>query len=248
MSEGENNLSYYDQLLHEEWKNKRLEILKRDGYKCQHCQNLKIIKLCNPGLITRSFQNLSCDLYDLESCKLEAADIYDITYKNLPNYSRICFYHQVNGRKVVLGYLENLIPVDRNVVATSLDEDSEETINFWNAYYQVDQAKLILQNINTEMLEWHYVFNLQIHHKYYQKGLLAWEYPNQALVTLCWDCHEELHKNSTIPELDENGNQLRLLTCCPKCHGAGWFPQYKHVENGVCFKCSGLRFTNVVKA
>jgi 5-methylcytosine-specific restriction endonuclease McrA len=247
VSNSHNILSYHDQLLNEEWKNKRLEILKRDEYKCQHCQNLKIVKICNPGLITMSFQNQSCSLLDLKTLTSNSASLYDKTYKHIPEHSKICFYHQENGKKVVFGYLENLIPVNRNIAVTSLDEDSEETINFWNAYYRVDQARLILQNIKPEMFDWQYVFNMHIHHKYYQKGLLAWEYPDAALITLCWDCHEELHKNATVPELDENGNQIRLLTCCPKCHGAGWLPQYKHVENGICFKCDGRRFTNFVK-
>lgn len=31
---------------------------------------------------------------------------------------------------------------------------------------------------------------LQVHHKYYLPDLMAWEYPNEALITLCKDCHE----------------------------------------------------------
>lgn len=31
---------------------------------------------------------------------------------------------------------------------------------------------------------------LEIHHRYYQKGLMAWEYPEASLVCLCKDCHE----------------------------------------------------------
>lgn len=30
---------------------------------------------------------------------------------------------------------------------------------------------------------------LHIHHKYYT-SIEPWEYPNTALITLCWDCHE----------------------------------------------------------
>lgn len=30
---------------------------------------------------------------------------------------------------------------------------------------------------------------LQVHHKYYEKGLYAWEYPDHALITLCAECH-----------------------------------------------------------
>lgn len=31
---------------------------------------------------------------------------------------------------------------------------------------------------------------LSVHHKYYEKGKQPWEYKNEALVTLCKDCHE----------------------------------------------------------
>jgi ribosomal protein S27AE len=31
---------------------------------------------------------------------------------------------------------------------------------------------------------------LQVHHRYYCNGSDPWEYPNDALLTLCRDCHE----------------------------------------------------------
>jgi len=31
---------------------------------------------------------------------------------------------------------------------------------------------------------------LAVHHRYYIGGKEPWEYPDEALVTLCWDCHE----------------------------------------------------------
>ena len=30
---------------------------------------------------------------------------------------------------------------------------------------------------------------LHVHHKYYKKTLMAWEYPDEALITLCFKCH-----------------------------------------------------------
>lgn len=32
--------------------------------------------------------------------------------------------------------------------------------------------------------------NLQIHHGYYERGLMPWEYPAEALYCLCDNCHE----------------------------------------------------------
>lgn len=32
---------------------------------------------------------------------------------------------------------------------------------------------------------------LHVHHMYYEKGKMPWEYDNSALVTYCWECHED---------------------------------------------------------
>lgn len=34
---------------------------------------------------------------------------------------------------------------------------------------------------------------LHVHHKRYISGRMAWEYPNDYLVTLCEECHGKLH-------------------------------------------------------
>ena len=46
--------------------------------------------------------------------------------------------------------------------------------------------------------------NLQIHHKYYNKypdgsWARAWDYPDNALMVLCCDCHKKYHKNHKSP-------------------------------------------------
>ncbi len=99
-------------------------------------------------------------------------------------------------------------------------------------------------NVKEENHTWLAVKDLHIHHKYYQVDKFAWEYPNDALITLCWDCHEKLHKNTEIEIRDINNNLIRRRTVCSRCYGAGYFPEYNHVQNGVCFKCGGSRFEN----
>jgi len=39
---------------------------------------------------------------------------------------------------------------------------------------------------------------LNIHHKYYAKDLFPWSYPDEALVTLCSQCHEYLHSGDSF--------------------------------------------------
>lgn len=95
--------------------------------------------------------------------------------------------------------------------------------------------------------KWLYVKNLHIHHKYYQKGKLPWEYPDEALVTLCWSCHESLHSKETVSYYDESMNLISSLTPCDRCFGAGEFPEYHHVQNGICFKCGGAKYMEFIK-
>jgi hypothetical protein len=88
---------------------------------------------------------------------------------------------------------------------------------------------------------------LHVHHKYYQSGLYPWEYPDDALLTLCVVCHENLHKNEKVPFLDENGNQISLLTPCSKCSGEGMIPEYTHVQSGICFQCGGAKYVELIE-
>lgn len=36
---------------------------------------------------------------------------------------------------------------------------------------------------------------LVVHHKYYDKKLMPWEYPEKCYMTLCNSCHEQYHKD-----------------------------------------------------
>lgn len=83
---------------------------------------------------------------------------------------------------------------------------------------------------------------LNVHHKVYRENKKAWEYPDNDLITLCWSCHEQLHKNVKIACYSESGEYKGVLTPCSRCFGAGWFPEYKHVQNGICFRCWGKRY------
>ena len=82
---------------------------------------------------------------------------------------------------------------------------------------------------------------LNVHHKYYIKDKAPWEYEDDALITLCEDCHQKAH-HSHIPiyrEIDSNRILYTNTSTCDRCNGTGYLPQYRHVENGICFKCWG---------
>lgn len=81
---------------------------------------------------------------------------------------------------------------------------------------------------------------LHVHHKFYILSRLPWEYDNSALTTLCHQCHHELHEKETVPvyHTEQRTNGVKLDSC-GRCGGQRIFPEYMHVQNGVCFQCGG---------
>lgn len=90
--------------------------------------------------------------------------------------------------------------------------------------------------------------NLQVHHKYYIYGHKAWEYPDDALVTLCGSCHRKMH-NLYIPAYFKDNKKTTKLSykpCC-RCNGVGYLKQYEHIDDGICFRCMGSGLDEVCK-
>ncbi len=86
-----------------------------------------------------------------------------------------------------------------------------------------------------------------VHHKYYILNALAWDYPDNALELLCHKCHFEFHKKNIVPiYLNNKLNDIMRCTPCYRCFGAGHFPEYNYVENGVCFRCRGARYEELI--
>lgn len=85
---------------------------------------------------------------------------------------------------------------------------------------------------------------LHVHHKFYIEGHDPWEYNDSDLVTLCERCHSDLHDTHAVPFYQEKNGRLYQLVKdpCSRCNGAGYFPEYRHVQRGVCFRCLGQRF------
>ncbi len=84
---------------------------------------------------------------------------------------------------------------------------------------------------------------LQVHHKYYILDKLPWDYPEESLITLCINCHQKIHDNSSIPIFSDDTltNQLEN-TKCRTCNGSGYRPEYHYYMNGICFDCGGSRY------
>lgn len=89
---------------------------------------------------------------------------------------------------------------------------------------------------------------LQIHHKHYILNKLPWEYRDSDLQTVCNWCHWDIHCNEKVNTfMLIDGVLIKTsLTPCYKCKGAGWFPEYVHIESGICFRCLGQKFEELI--
>ena len=93
---------------------------------------------------------------------------------------------------------------------------------------------------------------LHVHHTIYIQGYTPWEYLDQFLITLCEECHTKTHDRNEVRVYHETelfkvtglvGDlDPTALRPCTRCLGAGIFPQWNHIQGGVCFRCRGNRY------
>lgn len=90
---------------------------------------------------------------------------------------------------------------------------------------------------------------LEVHHRYYVYNTSPWNYPDEALITLCKDCHTLIHETySPLIYTVQNDKYVRMnFTPCNKCGGRGYIKEYKHIEGGICFRCRGHRFEELIR-
>lgn len=86
---------------------------------------------------------------------------------------------------------------------------------------------------------------LHVHHHYYVLGKAPWEYADDALITLCPDCHVSVHKKGTTPVYSHEHRRVVYLSACIRCGGRGHLPQYRHVQGGICFRCRGAALEGI---
>ncbi len=90
---------------------------------------------------------------------------------------------------------------------------------------------------------------LHVHHMFYLEGRLPWDYDNENLITFCCECHRKWHLENPVKyfSFDSEGRLIeKHYNICKRCSGAGWFPEYKNVDNGICFRCNGRRYEELI--
>lgn len=81
---------------------------------------------------------------------------------------------------------------------------------------------------------------LHVHHKYYINDHYPWQYEDEALITVCMECHEKIHKTEEITVYVSIDNKKILPTKrCSRCNAKGYLNEYKYHMRGICFSCEG---------
>jgi len=249
-------MSYQDDLNSHEWRSKRKKILLRDNLKCTKCHNEELIKDCSIGLLKYNGTNDNGTLfkyYAYSSSELFSKKVFIKKGTVLTPFGSTAFNliyidpefdNEPFARVVAIRELQQI--KDERPSRNTIPDIYELPLSIYDEKFK--QSAESLKGKMSENYNWKYVPALHVHHSYYQENLLPWEYPDSSLQTLCWVCHEEFHTEQTVPFLDKLGRQFSALTPCTRCYGAGWFPEYKHIEEGICFRCRGAKYEELIQA
>ncbi|MFC6996389.1 hypothetical protein [Rufibacter roseus] len=226
-------MNYQEQLSSDNWQAKRVAILKRDNKRCLLCRNGNLFSYGEIAYINGFMPSKTGTAVDLKLS--DSREIYAFIPRGvMPKVD--------NGLLVVISRqskreLEN---IEKEAVVFLAVENHTEGLYDRQDKFEANIDEL--KSFDLETVKWGYIGGLHIHHTYYQHGLLAWEYPDEALQTLCYICHEQTHKAGKTPVRGADGRVIGEYHNCDRCNGAGYFPRYRHVNGGVCFRCKGARY------
>ena len=212
-------MNYKEELARFEWQEKRELILERDNYQCIECNQKRSDFLG----FDYEFGVLDYVEFTIKGYVVKRSGVnlekLELSFNNL---SIKCDF--------LIGNLKN-VQLNKLKIAKQWREPKNPLM------YKINSLELVCFS-EDEYVESDF-FDLNIHHKYYQVGKKAWEYSNDALVTLCANCHHIEHQTNEIPILDAKGLVIGFANKCDRCDGSGVILDYKYYHNGICFKCNG---------
>ncbi len=246
--------TYKELLESPEWQERRVEILTRDRFRCQQCFNEKVLDELKIGLLEHKHVHTRQLLIYLPDgtttsgwCNREMHDA--IRENNIIAFTQEEQFINIVGRR-------GLKPDEMEVYVTIPNRKRQEyaerlVAQYYNSGSQPGECPdtkptHFINILPVNISKWRLFKGLHVHHHYYQDGAYPWEYNDDALITLCIHCHHALHKEKKVPRKDANGKDYATLTPCTRCDGAGWFEQYHHVEQGICFECRGAKYRELI--
>ncbi len=164
--------------------------------------------------------------------QLNTKEWHDKRNKIIARDSNFC--QQCNGQCV------DLIEFNESYIFKEVDVIETIKIPYTNDIIELETSEIKMVKVTNPLFA-------HIHHKYYSGESLAWEYPDDALILLCHKCHSNFHRDNKVPYYEnETMEDVLELTPCSRCYGAGHFAEYNHVENGICFRCRGARYEELI--
>jgi len=228
----------------DEWREKRNHIVNRDENKCQKCNNESYINNSELDLYMSFQTTISAKKGNFILLRGEderfvrkidcTTESFKSTFQKGINF---CFLN--NSKYLIAVFQLDLCNTNKKKNSAFLEE-LLKIENFTMKGHRSDQLSKTLSKYQN-LFKWPHTKYLNVHHKFYQKGNMPWEYEDEAFVTLCGACHQKTHEEETIYLYNENGKKI-ILTPCDRCDGTGEKPEYHYVQNGICFKCRGSRF------
>lgn len=257
-------MNYSDLLKSDEWKKKRKKILERDNYECQRCGVAK-----NKDLRTQALTVSSKDFGLFK--KIEFVSDHGLNSNVisliLPNDKKILaktnFPNGDLDKGLDYAFVINLAFKNSIIYpyngSTLFDSKNNIFHGQSNTFFHNTISKK-LKDSNTEIDKegiWFVPKDkinefakdnvlLHVHHKCYRQNIEIWNQKDEEYVTLCNVCHSIVHHNQLIPYYDGNGNIFQYMTPCPKCDGRRRLECYKHVDNGICYRCMGTGKINTL--
>lgn len=249
-------LDYPEQLKTDEWKSLRNKILSRDGHKCAFCGRER----SGFTKIDDKYYNIGIDhsCPDLSHSEIIPTRLPLQQFKSLIQSQTIsiCLLASRNPIQIsedgLIGIIDKeLFPhitnpkFDKNKIEFNLVRHKSGTL-----YYLVNPKGADLKKIKATPVAYAQESRLflNVHHKRYIIQHKAWEYEENDLITLCNECHTKIHQTIGAPVYSNNNGFMEelYLTPCKRCNGTGYFSEYKHIEDGICFRCRGARFEELI--
>jgi hypothetical protein len=237
-------MNYQELFLDAKWETKKKEILKRDGYKCTICNNFHLIQKCLVGLLFYHGENYKNILYGFYGRNSQGVLI---NHKTVINKA-----FKIKSPHSSIGYIGYITEAsEANIFAKLVAIREREMSDYDNIFLNLSQIGYLpgsagLCNLTNDNFKWELGSVLHVHHNYYIKNLKLWEYPDTALKTMCWVCHEKHNREKAVNYLNTKGFPTRTLSPCKKCYGAGFFPDFKDLKPGVCPSCNGAKYEELI--
>jgi len=233
------SIPYAELLRTKEWRLKRDVILNRDEWCCTQCKRSGTDDSQRDPLTGKSsFFSLEFktteDPSELEAYyrdKREFERLPDSLREGIASTYKFLIKYAAEGKAFI--NFDNLI---LNIMSPAKD--------YLKLYHKIVYPGRLIK-VHAESTTERII--LHVHHLYYVLSRPPWEYPEEGLKTLCDECHWALHQRVKIKVLsDENDAEFKELTPCLRCSGAGVFPQFGHVQKGICFRCHGAKYEELM--